>query len=77
MQLRNEEQRQGSLQARFGARNKALLSEGRWRARTRRLRAVTHKSGLPSETCQIRSQGYQGPGSDGAAEGAGVGSGAA
>jgi hypothetical protein len=39
--------------------------------------AVTHKSGLPSETCQIRSQGYQGPGSDGAAEGAGVGSGAA
>ena len=38
--------------------------------------AVTHKSGLPSETCQIRSQGYQGPGSEGAAEGAGVGSGA-
>ena len=29
--------------------------------------AVTHKSGLPSETCQIRSQGYSGPRGDGGA----------
>src|SRR2546428_6952885 len=29
--------------------------------------AVTHKSGLPSETCQIRSQGYSGPRGGGAA----------
>ena len=29
--------------------------------------AVTHKSGLPSETCQIRSQGYPGPRGDGVA----------